>query len=115
MPFSKKIGGLIPTLLLALAVESSTWAQAAVNAPAYSHYSIGNVQAPRSGKTEQALLLSGGGDWEVDAFRWFAAKAGHGHIVMIGAYGGGEDDEQFFRDIGGVASVETLEFNSREA
>jgi len=115
MPFSRKIGGLIITLLLALPIEGSTWANAAVSAPAYSYYSIGNVRAPHPTKTEQALLLSGGGDWAFDAFRWFAAKAGHGHIVMIGAYGGGEDGEQFFREIGGVASVETLEFNSSEA
>jgi len=59
--------------------------------------------------------MSGGGDWNVEAFRWFAAKAGHGHIVMLGAYGGGEDAEHFYRDIGGVASVETLVFNNRAA
>jgi hypothetical protein len=48
----------------------------------------------------------------LDAFRWFAAKAGHGHIVMLGAYGGGEDGQHFYRDVGGVKSVETLVFNS---
>jgi beta-aspartyl-peptidase (threonine type) len=61
------------------------------------------------------LLLSGGGDWDIEAFRWFAAKAGHGHIVMLGAYGGGEDGQSFFRDVGGVTSVETLVFDRRDA
>ena len=81
----------------------------------YAYFSVGNPAAPRPIRTEAALLLSGGGNWDIDAFRWFAAKAGHGHIVMLGAYGGGEDGESFFRDVGGVESVETLVFESREA
>jgi cyanophycinase len=81
----------------------------------YSYYSIGDTRAPRSARTHSALLLSGGGDWNIEAFRWFAAKAGHGHIVMLGAYGGGEDGQSFFRDVGGVTSVETLVFDRRDA
>jgi cyanophycinase len=81
----------------------------------YSYYSIGNVRAPRPAPTERGLLLSGGGKWDPEAFRWFAAKAGHGHIVVIGASGDGEDGAAFFHDIGGVQSVETLIFRSRAA
>ena len=83
--------------------------------PGYSYYSIGDTRAPRPARTQAALLLSGGGEWDFDAFRWFAAKAGHGHIVLLGASGGGEDGVSFFRDIGAVASVETLVFARRDA
>jgi beta-aspartyl-peptidase (threonine type) len=83
--------------------------------PGYSYYSIGDTRAPRPAGTHFALLLSGGGDWDIEAFRWFAAKAGHGHIVMLGAYGGGEDGQSFFRDVGGVKSVESLVFDRRDA
>lgn len=81
----------------------------------YSYYSIGDTHAPRPQRPGAGLLLSGGGEWDVDAFRWFAARAGHGHIVMLGAYGGGEDGRSFFHDIGGVESVETLVFDDRRA
>ena len=36
--------------------------------------------APRPGATEGALMLLGGGDWPVPAFRWFVEKMGHGHL-----------------------------------
>lgn len=101
-------------LLAALLAGHATASAAAVQPP-YSYYSVGDTHSARPARTEAALLLSGGGDWDVDAFRWFAAKAGHGHIVMLGAYGRGEDGEHFYRDIGGVSSVETLVFNSRVA
>ena len=104
------------TILVAAAVTAAT-AAASVPAeqPPYSYYAVGDTRAPRAEKTQAALLLSGGGEWVPEAFRWFAAKAGHGHVVMLGAYGGGEDGDRFFHDIGGVQSVETLVFNSRTA
>ena len=104
-----------PDVAFLAAVIAGEAAAAAADQPAYSYYSIGDTRSARPAATEAALLLSGGGDWDVDAFRWFAAKAGHGHIVMLGASGGGEDGEHFYRDIGGVSSVETLVFNSRVA
>lgn len=103
---------LLSALLIGCALAASP-AEAAPAQPSYSYYSIGDTHAPTPGRTERALLLSGGGDWDLDAFRWFAAKAGHGHIVMLGAYGDGSDGAEFFHDVGGVASVETLVFNSR--
>ena len=104
------------TILIGVALwTGSATASVVAVQPSYSYYSVGDTRAPRPGKTQAALLLSGGGEWVPDAFRWFAAKAGHGHIVMLGAYGGGEDGEHFFHDIGGVRSVETLVFNSRAA
>ena len=90
-------------------------AQAATRGSGFTYYAIGDVHAHRLARTEQALLLSGGGEWVPAAFRWFAGKAGHGHIVIISAFGGGEDGQQFYRTIGGVESVETLVFSDRKA
>jgi beta-aspartyl-peptidase (threonine type) len=81
----------------------------------YSYYEIGNTKAPRPASPERALLLVGGGDWNPDAFRWFAAKTGHGHLVVIAAYGGAEDGEEFYRNVGGFTSVQTLVFRDRKA
>lgn len=105
-------------LLLALIVS---WGVAATAAPAlqsraqYSYFEVGNVQKPTQGKAHFGLLLSGGGTWDERAFGWFVAQAAHGHIVIISASGGAEPGEQFFRQVGGVASVQTIEFHSREA
>ena len=104
--------GLLGLLLASLSIPAS--ADVSSKRAGFSYYSIGDRRAPRPAATHSALLLSGGGDWNIDAFRWFAAKAGHGHIVMLGAYGGGEDG-QSFHDVGGVASVETLVFDRRRA
>lgn len=105
-------------LVSALALS---WGVAAKAAPAlksgtqYSYFEVGNVQERTPGKAHFGLLLAGGGAWDERAFGWFAAQAAHGHIVIISASGGAEAGEQFFREIGGVASVQTIEFHSREA
>lgn len=83
--------------------------------PGYAYHEIGNVTAPTPGATSAALLLVGGGEWDRAAFRWFAARAGHGHIVVLRASGAAEAGEELYRDIGGVASVRTLVFHSRAA
>ena len=48
------------------------------------------------------------------AIRWFAEKAGHGHIVLISASGSDESGKEMYR-IGGLASVQTIEFHDRSA
>ncbi|QAY80057.1 peptidase [Sphingosinicella sp. BN140058] len=83
--------------------------------PAYEHYQIGAAKAARPSATAPGLLLVGGGDWDYGAFRWFAAQAGHGHIVVLRASGAGEAGEEFYNQVGGVASVETLVFHHRSA
>ena len=99
----------------AIAFCASAPATSATDPAGYSYYEIGDVKAPRPAATHTALLLSGGGDWDLDAFRWFVAEAGHGHLVVIAAHGGPEDGEEFFRHVGGLQSVETLVFSSRKA
>jgi len=81
----------------------------------FTHYEIGDRAVPTPGKREPALLLTGGGKWDADAFRWFVAKAGHGHIVVLRASLGPEIGEAFYKEIGGVASVETFVFDDRKA
>lgn len=81
----------------------------------YAYYEVGDVLARTREPTSSGLLLAGGGAWDQDAFRWFAAEAGHGHIVILSASGGDESGRQFYSQIGGVASVETIEFHDRRA
>lgn len=81
----------------------------------YEYYEIGDLEAARPGETEAGLMLAGGGDWPYPAFRWLAEKAGHGHIVILRASGSTEAQDEFFNDVGGIASARTLVFNDRRA
>jgi L-asparaginase / beta-aspartyl-peptidase len=81
----------------------------------YDYYKAGDLKASRPGKTEGALLLLGGGDWPVPAFRWFVEKMGHGHLVILRASGADDLQKDFLDEIGGAASVETIVFHDRAA
>jgi cyanophycinase-like exopeptidase len=81
----------------------------------YAHYMAGDRSLPTPGHRQPGLLLSGGGDWDVNAFRWFVERAGHGHIVVLRASQAGQAGEAFMKEIGGVASVETFVFSDRKA
>ena len=101
--------------LLASAVAAWGLTTPALAKPHYRHYAIGRLSAPTPGPVSGGLLLMGGGDRNHDAMHWFFAKAGHGHIVVLRASFGPEIGEEFFREIGGVASVETFVFADRTA
>ena len=77
------------------------------------HYLVGNPDLPTPGKPAPGLLLMGGGDRNFDALRWFLAKAGNGHVVVLRASLAGEIGQEFHDEVGGVASVETFVFNDR--
>lgn len=79
----------------------------------YEYFSIGDVAAKTPGKTSPGLLLMGGGREIEEAFKWFVAQAGHGHIVILRASGDDELQNWIYRDVGGVASVQTLIFHAR--
>ncbi|MBS0214124.1 MAG: isoaspartyl peptidase/L-asparaginase [Proteobacteria bacterium] len=79
------------------------------------HYVLGDTTSKTPDKTSPGLLLMGGGDRNFDALRWFMAHAGHGHIVVLRASMGGEIGEEFFHQVGGIASVETFVFKDRES
>jgi cyanophycinase len=109
-------------LLAALALWVSIGATAnavppepAATSSAYQYYSIGDLDAATPGKIEPALMLVGGGDWPYEAFRWMIGKAGHGHIVVLRASGAAEAQEEFYKEIGGVASAQTFVFSDRSA
>lgn len=88
---------------------------AAVVSPAmardYRRFIIGNPEAPTPGQVSPGLLLMGGGDRNFDALRWFLKKSGNGHLVVLRASQGNEVAEEFYRDVGGIASVETFVFS----
>ncbi len=81
----------------------------------YQRYFVGNAAAHTPGPISPGLLLLGGGDRNFDALRWFLAKAGHGHVVVLRASQSTDVADELFHDVGGVASVETFVFSSREA
>jgi len=81
----------------------------------YRHYVVGDPAAQTPGAVSGGLLLMGGGDRNFDALRWFIAKAGHGHLVVLRASQGGEVADEFFHDVGGLVSAETFVFTGRGA
>ncbi|MBS0383369.1 MAG: cyanophycinase [Proteobacteria bacterium] len=103
---------------LALLVCASGWAQAPLHAgyakAGYEYFVAGDVAAKTPGKTSPGLLLMGGGRNIEAAFQWFVAQAGHGHIVILRASGDDELQNWIYRDVGGVASVQTLIFHARQ-
>ncbi|HJR14700.1 MAG TPA: cyanophycinase [Rhodanobacteraceae bacterium] len=79
----------------------------------YEYFAVGDVAAKTPDKTSPGLLLMGGGREIEESFKWFAKQAGHGHIVILRASGDDELQNWIYRDVGGVASVQTLIFHSR--
>lgn len=88
---------------------------AAASPAGYRLYKIGAPKAPTPGEVAPGLLLVGGGDWPATAFRWFTDKAGNGRLVILRASGAEEAGERFYRDIGGLTSVQTLVFDDVKA
>jgi beta-aspartyl-peptidase (threonine type) len=103
------------SLFLSLAFMVCSVHAATKPAATFDYYSAGQLDAPRPGATEGALMLLGGGDWPVPAFRWFVEKMGHGHLVILRASGTDDLQMDFLKEIGGAASVETIVFHSRAA
>lgn len=106
-------GTMFAWLAAAAAAFSATAASASPNG--YLRYQIGDLAAPSPEKPQAGLMLVGGGNWDYDAFRWFAAKAGHGHIVILRASGGADEGEEFYNKVGGITSAETFVFDDRKA
>lgn len=115
---NRTLSTVMAAALLACAPLNPLAAATDVAAPqgsSYTYYEIGNLKAARPASTAPALMLVGGGDWDYSAFRWFAERAGHGHIVVLRASGEGQANDEIFNAIGGVTSVETIVFHSRAA
>ncbi len=107
MPFNRAFAAALAVLLAAQPT--------AVAARGYRHYVEGTLRGPAPAKVEGGLLLMGGGDRSQDALRWFFAKAGHGHIVILRASQKGEIGKEFMREIGGIRSAETFVIEDRSA
>jgi beta-aspartyl-peptidase (threonine type) len=99
----------------AVVLFASAVSQAAPAAKSYDYYSAGDPTAARPGPTSGALMLLGGGDWPVPAFRWFVERMGHGHLVILRASQADEDQRDVLDQVGGAASVETIVFHARSA
>lgn len=89
----------------------------AANASArdYRHYVEGTLEGTAPDPVSGGLLLMGGGDHNLDAMRWFFAKAGHGHIVILRATQEGQIGEEFVKELGGALSAETFVTLNRKA
>ena len=85
------------------------------HAASLGHYLLGDRAAKTPGPVQPGLLLMGGGDRNFDALRWFMQRAGNGHVVVLRASQAGEIGEEFYHEVGGIASVETFVFKDRES
>src|ERR1041384_7077679 len=110
---SRSRGFLAVLLIISLAAHLN--AQAASKPVSWDYYKSGDLAAARPGMTSGALMLLGGGDWPVPAFRWFVERMGHGHLVILRASGADDLQKDFLDEVGGAASVETIVFHSRSA
>lgn len=99
---------IVSAVLMAVLAPGSVMAKESLR-----HFQIGSRSTPTPATVSGGLLLLGGGDRDDTAMRWFFAKAGGGHIVVLRASQGGEIGKEFYRQRGGVASVETWVFTDR--
>lgn len=97
---------------VALCLLSLLAAAGSAAAKDYRRFFVGDRGLPTPGRVEPGLLLAGGGDRNLDAARWFLGKAGNGHVVVLSASYTTELADEFYRDAGGVASVETFVFKN---
>jgi cyanophycinase len=83
--------------------------------PGFEHYVQGDTNAATPGPVAPGVALMGGGDWPIESFRWFVHQAGEGHILVLRARGGAELQDDIWRNVGGMVSVETLVIHDRDA
>ncbi|WP_255406262.1 isoaspartyl peptidase/L-asparaginase [Novosphingobium sp. CF614] len=102
-------------ILIMLATCLSGIGAAQAKSSDYRHYVQGDLKAATTQPVTGGLLLMGGGDHNLDAMKWFFAKAGHGHIVILRASQAGQASVEFYREIGGILSAETFVFKNRDA
>jgi cyanophycinase len=88
----------------------------------FDYFVSGDPSKPRAAHTEYGVALMGGGGRVDAAFKMIAERAGHGHIVILGAVSDdsfdpedGDYDKKFMGEWGPVVSAETIMFHNREA
>ena len=97
------------------AVGRAAQAAASGAGPGYQTFVSGDESARTPDPVVGGFLLNGGGEWNYDAFRWFTAHAGHGHIVVLRASGTTESQDEFYNNVKGVLSVRTFLITDRRA
>ena len=102
-------------LLAAVAACAAMPPRPAARGAGYVEYAIGDAAAPTTGQLQPGLMLVGGGNWPRDAVQWMSARMGHGHLVILRASGDVDVQEEWYRDIGGIASARTFVFSDRRA
>ena len=109
--------GRFALMLMALGLAGAACAAGSrgLSDPGYRYYEVGDLDAPRPGQTQAAMMLMGGGDWVPEAFHWWVERAGHGRVVILRASGDDNLQKELYYDIGGVTAVQTLVFDSRKA
>ena len=110
-----RVGKMALTVVLGMVAGTATAGSRGLSDPGYRYYEVGDVDAPRPGQTQPAMMLMGGGDWVPEAFHWWVERAGHGRVVILRASGDDNLQKEMYYDIGGVTSVQTLVFDSRKA
>jgi cyanophycinase len=103
------------TVVAAFTAQAETGSGPDWSGPGVEHYLVGDPRAPTPGPLAPGIALMGGGDWPVEAFRWFVRRAGGGHIVVLRARGAAELQDEIYQDVGGMKSVETLVIHDDEA
>ena len=100
-------GRLVACIVLSFACAfAHAQVPANTDRPGYEYFAVGDINAKTPDKTSPGLLLMGGGR-EIDAaFKWFAARAGHGHIVILRASGDDELQKYIYHDVSGRALME---------
>ncbi len=112
----RSLASLILALcLLAAGASSVRAADPWTKGPGYLTEALGDESAPTPGAVHGGFLLSGGGNWNLAAFRWFTAHAGNGHIVVLSASEETDGHKEFYSRIGGLASVRLFLFRDRRA
>jgi beta-aspartyl-peptidase (threonine type) len=112
------MGNWLKALAVGLAALCGALSPATAQVPTdtgYQTFVIGKETAKRTGKPTPGVLMSGGGEWPYEAFRWFAKKSGNGHIVVLRASGTTSTADEMYDKIGGFASIRTFVFHDRKA
>ncbi len=114
------ISRIILALLLTFGVGISATYGLTTKLASPQSFVIGDTEKARPNKVSFGLLMSGGGEWSYDAFRWFAKKMGNGHLVILRAPNDdatiedmtGTADEMYHK-VGGFTSIKTFAFRNK--
>jgi cyanophycinase len=103
---------------LALMIQTTVQAEAPssskkVSGNGYTLYELGAPDITT--ETKPGFLLAGGGQDIKAAVRWMVEKSGGGDFVILRASGGDGYQDYLYKEIGGINSITSIVFSSREA